>query len=271
MPQPCEVIAEVTSRWFRWDELAAVTFLRRIEFRPETGSTNDDALQSAALNRPTPLLVIADSQTGGRGRGRNQWWAKDGALTFSLVVEPAEFGIVQSRWPLLSLATALAVADTLDEFAAGCLIGLKWPNDLQLNRKKVCGILVETLPGRSDRLVIGIGLNVRNSLQDAPAELRDIATSIVDETGFEWELTDVLTRLLQCLEDRLTKLGANEIALQTEWARHCVLTGRRVSLEAAGQRVEGMCRGIDVSGAIVLEDDNGQRKSCFGGVVRVLS
>ena len=269
MTQPCEVIVEGTSRWFRWDELAAATFVRRIEFRPETGSTNDDALKSAALDRPTPLLVIADAQTGGRGRGRNQWWAKDGALTFSLVVDPAAFGIEQPRWPLLSLAAALAVADTLGECAAGCHIGLKWPNDLQLNRKKVCGILVETLPGRSDRLVIGIGLNVQNSLQEAPVELRDIATSVVDETGFEWELTDVLSQLLQCLEERLKRLGANEIPLQTEWARHCVLTGRRVSLEAAGQRVEGMCRGIDANGAILLED-GGQTKSWFGGVVRVL-
>lgn len=268
-PQACTVTAHQSPRWFDLDQLANQSRAGRIEFYQSTGSTNDVALQlGSEESLDGPLLVLAEEQSGGRGRGSNRWWAKDGSLTFSLLIEPARFSIRADQWPLISLTTAIAVADTLGHCAGGCQIGLKWPNDLHLNRKKVCGILVETVKGRSDRLVIGIGLNVRNSFGDAPPELRDIATSIVDETGFEWELTAVLVQLLHALDDRLHELGNNSLPLQAIWRRHCVLTGKRVSLEAAERRVSGLCRGINEQGALLLEDD-GRVQAWFGGVVRV--
>ncbi len=265
------ITAHQPPRCFDLDQLAQHSFARRIEFFQSVGSTNDVALQLGAENDALcPVLVVTEQQTGGRGRGSNRWWAKDGSLTFSLLIEPAEFAVRLNQWPLLSLTTAIAVSDTLGRCAGGSHVGLKWPNDLHLNRKKVCGILVETVKGRSDRLVIGIGLNVRNSFADAPSELREIATSIVDETGFEWELTAVLGQLLQALEDRLHELGSGELPLQEIWARHCVLTSKRVSLDAADQRVAGVCRGINEHGALLLETD-GRVQAWFGGVVRIES
>lgn len=270
MPLPhCRIVAHQTPRWFDLNQLARLSLIRRIEFYQTTGSTNDIALQLGRDdNLNSPLLVIAEEQAGGRGRGSNRWWAKDGSLTFSLLIEPPAFNIQANQWPLISLTTAIAVADTLGHCAGGCPIGLKWPNDLQLNHKKVCGILVETVKSRSDRIVIGIGLNVRNSFADAPFELRQIATSIVDETGFEWGLTEVLGQLLQALEDRLHELGAGELPLQATWERHCVLTGKNVSLEVADRRVAGRCRGINEHGALLLET-NGDVQAWFGGIVRL--
>jgi len=265
----CRIIAHQTPRWFDLDQLACLSFIRQIEFYQSTASTNDIALQlGSEVDLHNPLLVLAEEQSGGRGRGSNRWWAKDGSLTFSMLIEPQAFRIRANQWPLISLTTAIAVADTLGHCAGGCPIGLKWPNDLHLNRKKVCGILVETVKSRSDRIVIGIGLNVRNSFADAPSELHAIATSIVDETGFEWSLTEVLGQLLQSLEDRWHELGSDELPLQATWERHCVLTGKNVSLEVADRRVSGLCRGINEQGALLLETDGGVQ-AWFGGVVRL--
>ncbi len=265
----CSITAHHQPRWFDLHELARPDVVRHIEFYQSTGSTNDDAMRLAAENTTNlPLLVLAEEQTGGRGRGSNRWWAKNGSLTFSLVIQPSYYGIRPECWPLISLATAIGISDALGQCAAGHQIGLKWPNDLHLNRKKVCGILAETISTCSDRMVIGIGLNVRNSFADAPDELRSIATSIIDETGTDWDLTAVLNQLIVALDDRWHELGSGTLPLQETWSRHCVLTGKQVSLLAGEQRVAGLCRGINDRGALLLETD-GKLQPWFGGVVRI--
>lgn len=256
-------------RWFDLQELAAQSGVQQIAFFSEIGSTNDEALQRGLETTQTPLLVLAEGQSGGRGRGSNRWWASEGALTFSLLVEPASFQITPNRWPLVSLATAVAVADLLDEFARGQVVGLKWPNDVHLGGRKICGILVETVRGRTDRLVIGIGLNVGNSLRDAPAEIQSIATSLLDETGTQFGLMEVLLRLLILLEERLRQLGRNELPLQERWSRQCVLTGHEVRLQAGDQVIQGHCSGLGEQGGLMIASSNGSRE-WFGGIVRIV-
>ncbi|MBI1313059.1 biotin--[acetyl-CoA-carboxylase] ligase [bacterium] len=266
--------ADFPSRWFDLEELLASTFCRSIRFQRECRSTNDLALaeqkqETASQPERLPRLLTTDAQTAGRGRGGNQWWAGDGALAFSLRIVPAAFSVSREQWPLVSLATALAVGDVLTVFAPERPVGLKWPNDVQLGGRKVCGILVEPPPGNEEELVIGVGINVLNSLVDAPAELRLIATSLADETAADVACSpgEVLLRTLQCLETELHRLASGSLDLCERWARSCVLTGHDVSLEAGGRRVAGVCRGIDVSGAILLEA-GGTLRPWFGGVVR---
>jgi BirA family biotin operon repressor/biotin-[acetyl-CoA-carboxylase] ligase len=269
--------SDFPSRWFDLEELLASTFCRSIRFQRECASTNDLALEehrgiAAYPDSPTsllPRLLTTDAQTAGRGRGSNQWWAGDGSLAFSLRIAPADFSITREQWPLGSLATALAVGDALGEFATDRSVGLKWPNDVQLDARKVCGILVEPPPGCMTELVIGVGINVLNSLADAPDELRSIATSLVDELDDNRLCSpgDVLLRVLQCLDGELQRLATGRLDLIDRWKTRCVLTGHSVSLEAGGRRVTGICRGIDSSGAILLEAD-GEVRPWFGGIVR---
>jgi BirA family biotin operon repressor/biotin-[acetyl-CoA-carboxylase] ligase len=262
--------ADFPSRWFDLEELLASTFCRSIRFQRECASTNDLALaEQRDQEWPLPRLLTTDAQTAGRGRGSNQWWAGEGSLAFSLRVSPADFSISREQWPLVSLATALAVGDVLAEFPTDRSVGLKWPNDVQLDSRKICGILVEPPPGNTTELIIGVGINVLNSLADAPEELRSIATSLVDETDEEAECRpgDVLLRVLQCLEIELERLAADSLDLTARWQGRCVLTGHAVSLEAGGRRVVGVCHGIDNSGAILLEAD-GEVRPWFGGIVR---
>lgn len=268
------IFADFTSRWFDLPRLLEETFVEEIEFHRECVSTNDLALEGHP-SRKLPAVFLTDAQTGGRGRGRNQWWAREGALTFSLRLRPSDYGIEHERWPLVSLTTAVAVADTLDDIVSSPEIfaehqaGLKWPNDVFLNGRKICGILVEPPAGSQTEVVIGVGLNVSNSLADAPEEIRSIATSILDETQHEFSPCDVLRRFLVRLETLLRQLGTFQLPLKDRWRQQCVLTGRTISLESGSRRIQGMCHGIGDQGAILVESD-GVVRPWFGGVVRLL-
>ena len=266
-PEPSrEVAFDYPSAWFDLAEISNKSFCRSIEFHRDCESTNNSALQEANVES-LPKLFLTDCQTAGRGRGANQWWAKEGALTFSVLVDPAGWLIAKTDWPRVSLATAIAVRDTLATLAPSCEIGLKWPNDVHLNQRKVCGILVEPSRSLAQALVIGVGVNVMNSLSEAPREIKGLATSLVDETDAEFALTDVLLTFLSCLETRLKELGSGALPLQQVWAEHCVLSGKRIVLRAGDQDVTGRCLGLADSGAILVER-NGETKAWFGGVVR---
>src|SRR5262245_48689583 len=98
---------------FDFDRIRRETLVRQVEFHQEIGSTNTRALELVAAEHLIPLLVLADRQTAGRGRGKNRWWSGEGALTFSLVIDAAAAGISANRWPNVSLAAGLAVAETV--------------------------------------------------------------------------------------------------------------------------------------------------------------
>jgi len=168
---------------FQLERLQATPCLRRVEWAPEMSSTSDRALQLAQdISLPTPMLVLTDRQTAGRGRGVNRWWSALGALTFTLIVDLPDSILARQR-PQASLRSGLAVRQALAEFAPHLRWMLKWPNDLYLEGQKICGMLIESSASRPSRLLIGIGVNVNNSFANAPEALREIATSLVDCTG----------------------------------------------------------------------------------------
>jgi BirA family transcriptional regulator, biotin operon repressor / biotin---[acetyl-CoA-carboxylase] ligase len=263
---PSEIAFDYPSAWFDLRDLADVPFLRSIEFRRDCESTNNLAVEEAS-DGGLPKLFVTDCQTAGRGRGANQWWAREGALTFSVLTNPSRWSINKLDWPRVSLATAIAVRDTLRELVPQCEIGLKWPNDVHLNQRKVCGILVEPSRSMSEALVIGVGINVMNSLESAPIEIKGLATSLCDETDQDFSLTEVLASFLKHLDQRLIQLGEAALALPEVWAEHCVLTGNRIVLQSGDQEVTGQCQGIDSTGAILVET-NGKTQRWFGGIVR---
>jgi BirA family biotin operon repressor/biotin-[acetyl-CoA-carboxylase] ligase len=180
---------------------------------------------------------------------------------------PSEFSVAHEKWPLVSLTTAIAVADTLANFAPDQKVGLKWPNDVILNGRKICGILVEPPKGSTTELVIGVGINVANSLNDAPDDVRNIATSILDETDTEFSPSDVLLKFLQRFEALIRELGSESFNLKERWQQQCNLTGHQISLESGDHLIVGLCRGISDAGAINVETD-GVVRPWYGGIVR---
>jgi BirA family biotin operon repressor/biotin-[acetyl-CoA-carboxylase] ligase len=258
--------------------LKSRTFVRTVEIHDDLPSTNDRALDLASGAPALPALIVALRQTAGRGRGVNRWWAADGALTFSLVLEPDQATLPMSRWPELSLTAGGAVCTALLELLPGADLRLKWPNDVYLTGRKVCGILVEVhaVERRADRrsapraahqrVVVGVGINVNNSLADAPEDVRRRATSLIDVAEQHFPLTDVLVAVLRQFDVDVQLLAAGDTRLRDRWRRLCLLSGRSVALHDGTRSIAGTCLGIDDDGALLLQTEAGPRRF-FGGVV----
>ena len=246
-----------------FDLIRSQTFLSTIEVHDEIESTNDRALQlSSDASIDLPTLVITNSQSRGRGRCGNQWWFGEGALAFSLLIDrpPAEL------LPRMSLTTGLAICESLSAVWPPGNFGLKWPNDVYLNGKKICGILIEQ-PTTDERIVIGIGVNANNSLQKAPSEIKDIGTSLIDHVGSAVNLTTTLCQILNSLEDHLQVLESPN--LPSLWRKRCILSDRTITVTVGSQSDTGLCTGIANDGTLTLETSSG-RKSIVAGSVTIL-
>ncbi len=241
------------------------TFLRDLVYEEEMSSTNTVANELAAKDCQTPLLVIAQRQTAGRGRSSNTWWSGDGALTFTLLLD-LPVRDVADIGPF-SLTVGLAMCQALERFAPGADFALKWPNDVYLNEKKVCGILIERPVATEPRLSIGVGLNVNNSLREGPDELRTKATSLLDELEVEQALTPILVAFLRRMEDLTREHLHSRDHLMDQWRAYCMLTGRHVTIEQQqSSKVVGLCRGVDSHGALLVQTDTGEVR-CISGTV----
>jgi BirA family transcriptional regulator, biotin operon repressor / biotin---[acetyl-CoA-carboxylase] ligase len=244
------------------------TSVCRVEYHAELASTNDFALQE--LQREgggdLPLLVLVDRQTQGRGRTDRSWWSSEGALTFSLAlpIDPAE--LPHRQRPLLALATGLAVCDAIGELVPASIVRLKWPNDVYLAGRKICGILIESPARPADVVVVGIGVNVNNSLIAAPPPLHERATSIRDVIGGEFDLTQVLVCILRQLEEQFQLLTQRPGTTVQRYRHHCLLTGKQVTLNAGLRRVRGHCTGIDDQGRLVLQTESGTERFLSGSI-----
>lgn len=240
----------------------------QVEHHAEIASTNDRAVALAGRDDvPLPLLVIAERQTAGRGRGANRWWSAAGALTFSLLVETSDAALAPEKWPQFSLTAGLAICEALARHAPHHLWGLKWPNDVFVDERKICGILIEAPSAARRRLVIGIGINVNNSFASAPEELQQRATALCDVLGRELSATEVLLDVLRALERRwqlLAQLGF--AAIVDDWRRYCILDGRTVTLVQGHERIVGQCQGIDEMGCLILQTAAG-RRTCVAGSI----
>ena len=253
---------------FDADQIRAHSFLRHVELHESLPSTNDRAIQLAGVaGLETPALVLARRQTAGRGRGASRWWSPDGALTISLIVDSAELGLTTRDWPRLSLTTAVAVCDALP---VDCSI--KWPNDVLIDGRKVCGILIESPGGAApakDRLIIGVGINVNNSWRDAPPEVGAAGAALCDATGRQHDLQRVLIGFLLALGHRLQQLAGGNKELPLAWQARSSLTDRRVAVDCGGRRTTGRCLGIADDGALIVETGSKAERIYSGSVLPI--
>jgi BirA family transcriptional regulator, biotin operon repressor / biotin---[acetyl-CoA-carboxylase] ligase len=256
------------------DEIRQSSFVRHVEIYDELGSTNDRAAELAKiLDAELPALVVARLQTTGRGRGTHRWWAADGALTFSLLIDSAELGVSVQDWPRLSLATAVAVCDALscELWRTTASLSIKWPNDVFLDGAKIAGILVES-PADAvtrQRLVIGIGININNSWRLAPLDSEANGVTMCDVTNEAHDLSAVLLNTLNRIRVRVQELSERRPRLPRSWQKLCWLTDQAVAVGAGDRWTEGMCKGIDSSGALVVETSSGSQRF-YSGSVKVL-
>ena len=241
---------------FSRDELERIrcqTTVAQLVYEEEMPSTNDRALKLAGeASTKTPLLVLCDRQTAGRGRRSNRWWSAPGALTFSLIVDVDPITRDRNCISLTSLIAALSVVETLRTLAPEQRFGLKWPNDVQIGGRKVAGILVETIAKPRRRAILGVGINVNNSLREAPLELRDSAASLIDVLSGSRDRTALLMALLQRLQENMQQFAAGNLDLVGRWQSSCVLTGERIRVHTPAESIAGICHGINAQGMLLV-------------------
>lgn len=230
----------------------------RVFYYPSIGSTNDRALELAAAGEAEGGLVLAEEQTGGRGRRARSWSSPPRAGIYaSLILRPA---LPAPRAPLFTLGAAVSVAEALRE-AAGLPARIKWPNDVMVGPRKIAGILGEVRGSEPQirELVMGLGINVNHAPEDFPAGLRERATSVRIESGAAAPRAPILARVLEGFERRYARLLRGETAdLLKEWESFSALgSGRRVVVEGPEGRREGSVLGVDEEGALLLADETG--------------
>ncbi len=240
---------------------------KKIHYLPEVDSTNRFAFRRAQEGGEEGEIVIAESQTRGKGRMGRSWFSPPGLnLYLSVILKPK---LPPVHAPQITLMSAVAVADTVQSFLESPP-AIKWPNDIMVQGKKLAGILTESScdPERLHFVVVGIGVNLNLPSGLLPEAIRESATSLlmltgrtVDRAAFTGQLIQSLDRCYGELEDK----GFPWIARR--WESFFELRGKRVMVEMADEPLTGTARGIDGDGALILEQDGGALQRIVAGDV----
>jgi BirA family biotin operon repressor/biotin-[acetyl-CoA-carboxylase] ligase len=252
--------------------LGSLPFARTVLHCPSVDSTNTLA-KSLLLQSPVdlPLLVWADIQTLGRGRGANQWWSDEGSLTFTVGLDPAAHGLRIDQEPRLALVAALAMIEAINDLRLSVPeIGIRWPNDVEAKGRKLCGILPERVEAEgTSRLLIGVGVNVLSCIDQAPTCVRRMATSLSALHPLPLS-PSILPRLLKGwlnhFESNLERLAREDPSLANFWNNLNLLHEQIVRVLIGPRVIEGRVLEIDAHGALCLNDGK-QILRLFGGQV----
>lgn len=255
---------------FNIDELRSYFFRRtigrKIEYHEEVESTNAEALLLAQQDAPEGTVVIAEAQSSGRGR-LDRIWESPPALNLylSVIFRPDIPAVSASIIPLM---IGVAVAEVISQYCRG-RVRLKWPNDVLIEGRKICGILTE-MRTRADRVsfvIAGIGVNINMQKLHFPRELRETATSLRMETACDIDRLDFAVRLIETLERwyRIFLNGGEDHVRQT-WLKYADIIGKRIEVVFKSDIQRGTVVGLDENGALLLQGETGLQQVLAGDV-----
>ena len=230
---------------------------RALRFHRETASTNDLALAWWENGAPDGALVVADAQTEGRGRLGRVWFAPPTtALLFTLVfTAPRDLAV---RATMLG---ALAVAETAREMGAHP-VGIKYPNDVQISRRKVCGVLAEAAwTGGRVGVALGIGVNVRVDFAGTP--FADTATSLETALKRPLDRADLLAAIVQRLDFWRARLATD--ALPAVWRSYLNMLGEWVEVHTGRETLHGLAVDVSPDGSLIVRDRHGDLREVWAG------
>ncbi len=241
---------------------------REIHLYPEVVSTNTLAMEMASSGAPEGAVIIAETQTGGKGRIGRKWLSPAGNMYMSVILRPR---IALQKAPLITLMGAVAAAAAIRRHC-GCDAGIKWPNDILISSKKVAGLLTE-MSAEQDRIrhiVLGIGIDVNMDPDVLPDEIRRQTTTLAAETGAAVDRTALLRQLLRELDQRYQIFLANDQAVLKEWELLNLTIGRRVAVRGIHETIEGLAQGIDPEGRLLVKVEDGSVHPVAAGDVTIL-
>ncbi|WP_440109770.1 biotin--[acetyl-CoA-carboxylase] ligase [Paenibacillus sp. QZ-Y1] len=250
--------------------LGTTSFGRKAVLLNSTLSTQGDVQKLAEQGQAEGAVVLAEEQTGGRGRFGRKWFSPPGkGIWMSVLLRP---DLPLQNTPQLTLLTGVAVCRAVRS-CTGADAGIKWPNDLLIDGRKVCGILLEsTVEDHEVRYCIaGIGVDVNFDPKDYPEDLMTIATSLKMETGQSIDRTKLAAAILTELEQLYflyQKEGFGVISAL--WEALSVSMNRAIKVANPQGVIEGTAIGLDPSGALIVEREHGERVTIFSGEISLL-
>jgi len=241
---------------------------RELLIYPEISSTNTRAMEMAWDNAHEGTVVIAEIQTSGKGRLGRKWISPKGNLYFSVILRP---DIPLHKAPLITLMGAVAVASAIRGI---CQVHaeIKWPNDVLISGKKVCGLLTE-MSAEQDRIrhiVLGIGVDVNMDLEVLPTDVRTRTTSLMSETSQKINRNALLKEIFRKIDQWYPVLFQDPAQVLKAWEKFNMTLGRRVIISGAGEALEGLAQGLDTEGRLIVKLDDGTTRTVAAGEVTIL-
>lgn len=243
-------------------------FGKHVVYYEETDSTNTRVKRLAEQGERQGTLVVADRQSAGKGRRGRGWESPKGEnIYMSLLLRPE---IEPSKAPMLTLVMAYSAALAIRE-QEGLEVGIKWPNDLVAGTKKICGILTE-MNAEIDYInyvVIGVGINV--NVRNFPEELREKATSLLNENGKEVRRAVLIAKIMRLFEQNYERFlkEQNLAFLQETYNQLLVSRGREVTVLEPGHEYRAHAIGINDTGELLVRKEDGKEEAVFAGEVSV--
>ncbi len=240
---------------------------RDIKYYTDISSTNEEARRLAEDGAKEGLIVTAETQNKGRGRRSRKWLSPKGGMWLTIVLRP---NIAPRLAPLLTLLTGIVVARAIrSEFKLKAT--LKWPNDVRINGKKVCGILTELSSENEivNYILIGLGINVNVSLHDFPKDLRNQITSLQEVLEHEVDKISFTRKILEGFEEeyllfcRLEKKGITELI--KNWRQLSDTLGRNIKIETITETLTGLAVDIAEDGALLVRTKIGEEHKILAG------
>lgn len=230
---------------------------------PSLSSTNDIAKRQAKKGVREGTVVVAEEQTAGRGRLKRAWLSPKGSIALSIILHPTP-----AQLPSLIMVASLAVASCIEKIS-GLKTQIKWPNDVLVNGKKVCGILVESdVRGSAvDYAVIGIGINVNLKPADFP-EIAATATSLSNEMGREIQQPEMIRCLLVEVENLYLAVAEGDMVFR-QWRNRLVTLGKEVELISDKASYKGVAESVASDGSLLLRQPDGQLMKVVAGDVNL--
>ncbi len=240
----------------------------RVVYYEETDSTNTRAKALAEEGAPEGTIVAAETQNAGKGRRGRGWSSPPGSgIWMSVILRP---DLEPSRASMVTLVAALGVSEGISR-VTGIMPQIKWPNDLVLSGKKICGILTEmtTELDAIQYVVVGMGINVNT--HGFPQELTDKASSLYLETGKTWKRGPLMGAMAQAFGMYYERfLAAKDLSLlKEEYEKRLANLDRQVTVLAREGAYNGICRGIDSQGELLVEKEDGHISRVLSGEVSV--
>ena len=252
------------------DRLSEEFIGNTIHFFKELDSTNIYASRIARNGTPEGTVVITDCQTRGKGRLNRVWQSPPRKNIYtSIILKPS---IKPSVAPQLTLTAGVAAAEFLSRYCPGA-VTLKWPNDIQVRKNKICGILTEmrTTGGTIDFVVIGIGININMRKEEFDEEFRESSTSLREETGYDISRVDFAVGLYQSFE-KWYEIYRSEgfVSIKDRWFEYSEILDKQIQINYKGNIQKGKVLGIDKCGALLLFDEEGKTKLVLAGDVSLV-